>query len=144
MQSYDKGENWMVIQSQIGGCPITGSAAGGGQGTCKLLCIFRASTEEPFLLGQLDFTVPIPKDAPSGPAIFAWTWYNRVGNREMYSKLFFCAFCYACLTSDTVNCASLTIESPYLSTLSREGKLIYHQTAGTDSVHHSWTRQISS
>lgn len=39
MQSYDNGENWMVIQSQIGGCPITGSNSGGGQGTCELPCI---------------------------------------------------------------------------------------------------------
>ncbi|CAI7634370.1 unnamed protein product [Penicillium glandicola] len=26
----------------------------------------------------------IPSDAPSGDALFAWTWFNKVGNREMY------------------------------------------------------------
>lgn len=26
----------------------------------------------------------IPKAAPSGEAVFSWTWFNRLGNREMY------------------------------------------------------------
>ncbi|KNE71362.1 hypothetical protein AMAG_20341 [Allomyces macrogynus ATCC 38327] len=28
--------------------------------------------------------VPIPKSAPAGTAVFAWTWVNAVGNREYY------------------------------------------------------------
>ncbi|OCK75356.1 lytic polysaccharide monooxygenase, partial [Lepidopterella palustris CBS 459.81] len=53
--SYDKGITFKVIKSIIGGCPL----------------------RPPY-----DFT--IPEYAPSGQALFAWTWYNRVGNREMY------------------------------------------------------------
>lgn len=26
----------------------------------------------------------LPAEAPSGQALFAWNWFNRVGNREMY------------------------------------------------------------
>jgi hypothetical protein len=45
--SYDSGKSFQVIHSWIGGCPVAGQA--------------------------LDFNVP--SDAPSGSAIFAWTWY---------------------------------------------------------------------
>jgi hypothetical protein len=63
--SYDKGKTFTVIQSIIGNCPVMTS-------------------------GNFDFTVPT--DAPSGDALLAWTWFNNVGNREMY-----------------MNCASVTI-----------------------------------
>jgi len=53
--SYDKGSTWTVIHSYVGNCPIETS---------------------------LPFTVPA--DAPAGEAIFAWTWFNKVGNRELY------------------------------------------------------------
>ncbi|KAJ9086800.1 hypothetical protein DSO57_1038474 [Entomophthora muscae] len=33
---------------------------------------------------SVDYKVTIPRDAPNGNAIFAWTWFNKVGNREMY------------------------------------------------------------
>lgn len=52
--SYDK-KTFRVIKSMIGGCPLATS---------------------------YDFTVPA--DAPSGQALFAWTWQNEVGNREFY------------------------------------------------------------
>jgi hypothetical protein len=55
--SYDGGSTWSVIHSYIGNCPGAGESS-------------------------FDFTVP--GDAPSGEAIFAWTWFNQVGNREMY------------------------------------------------------------
>ncbi|KAK2763352.1 hypothetical protein FQN54_009988 [Arachnomyces sp. PD_36] len=58
--SYDNGESFQVIKSMIGGCPLQSS---------------------------YDFT--IPSDAPSGEALFAWSWFNKVGNREMYMN---CAF----------------------------------------------------
>jgi len=32
--------------------------------------------------GSFDFNVP--KETKSGEVIFAWSWFNRVGNREMY------------------------------------------------------------
>ncbi|KJX97568.1 hypothetical protein TI39_contig481g00037 [Zymoseptoria brevis] len=53
--SYDNGATFKVIKSMIGGCP---------------------------LIDTYDFT--IPSYAPAGNALFAWTWQNRVGNREMY------------------------------------------------------------
>jgi hypothetical protein len=55
--SYDKGATFTAIHSYIGNCPIQGE-------------------------GSFDFT--IPSDTPAGEAIFAWTWFNKVGNREMY------------------------------------------------------------
>ncbi|KAK4193187.1 hypothetical protein QBC35DRAFT_527255 [Podospora australis] len=30
------------------------------------------------------FLIPFPKFLKNGPATFAWTWFNKVGNREMY------------------------------------------------------------
>ncbi|RFU75664.1 extracellular [Trichoderma arundinaceum] len=63
--SYDKGQTWKVIHSYIGGCP-------------------------PQEDSNWNFTVP--SDAPSGDALFAWTWFNNIGNREMY-----------------MNCAAVTI-----------------------------------
>ena len=62
--SYDEGKSFTVIHSYIGSCP----------------------------LGAQSFDLTIPSDAPTGAALFAWTWYNEVGNREIYQ-----------------NCASITI-----------------------------------
>ncbi|KLJ05434.1 DNA-directed RNA polymerase [Blastomyces silverae] len=53
--SYDNGATWKVIKSMMGGCPLTTS-----------------------------YSFQIPTDAPSGDALFAWSWFNLVGNREMY------------------------------------------------------------
>jgi hypothetical protein len=53
--SYDNGATFKVIKSMIGGCPVTTS---------------------------YDFT--IPGSAPAGNALLAWTWFNQIGNREMY------------------------------------------------------------
>lgn len=63
--SYDGGNTFKVIRSIEGECPLKDT---------------------------WDFTVP--DDAPAGEAVFAWTWFNRVGNREMY-----------------MNCATVTIGS---------------------------------
>ncbi|KAH7141704.1 hypothetical protein EDB81DRAFT_843251 [Dactylonectria macrodidyma] len=65
--SFDKGKSWIVIQSYIGNCPLSPSAS------------FR-------------FTLPV--DTPAGVALFAWTWFNRIGNREMY-----------------MNCAAITVRA---------------------------------
>lgn len=61
--SYDKGKSFTVIHSYVGGCPL-----------------------------QDTYNFVLPADAPTGAALFAWTWFNEVGNREMY-----------------MNCASITI-----------------------------------
>ncbi|CAI6068163.1 unnamed protein product [Clonostachys chloroleuca] len=38
-----------------------------------------ANAADPF---QYDFT--IPSDIPAGKGTIAWTWFNKIGNREMY------------------------------------------------------------
>ncbi|KAJ5643466.1 uncharacterized protein N7484_005973 [Penicillium longicatenatum] len=53
--TYDQGESFKVIESMLGDCPIA---------------------------KKYDFQ--IPSDAPDGQALLAWTWFNKVGNREMY------------------------------------------------------------
>lgn len=63
--SYDQGESFKVIESMLGDCPI-----------------------------PKDYKFTIPSDAPDGEALLAWTWFNKVGNREMY-----------------MNCAMVTIGS---------------------------------
>ncbi|RPA97970.1 hypothetical protein L873DRAFT_1770461 [Choiromyces venosus 120613-1] len=62
--SEDNGKSFRVIKSYIGSCPIPSKA----------------------------YSFTVPKGTASGPAIFAWTWFNNQGNREMY-----------------MNCASVTI-----------------------------------
>lgn len=62
--SYDKGKTFKVIHSMLGGCPI-----------------------------PLKYNFQVPSDAPSGEALLAWSWFNKIGNREMY-----------------MNCAMVTIK----------------------------------
>ena len=63
--TYDKGQSFKVLLSVEGGCGIN----------------------KKWIFG-------IPKDAPHGEALFVWTWFNKVGNREMY-----------------MNCAMVTINA---------------------------------
>ncbi|KAH7147923.1 S-adenosyl-L-methionine-dependent methyltransferase [Fusarium sp. MPI-SDFR-AT-0072] len=65
--SFDRGKTWVVIQSWIGNCP-------------------KAPTS------NFQFTLPV--DTPAGEALFAWTWFNKIGNREMY-----------------MNCAAITVKA---------------------------------
>ncbi|KAL2670746.1 hypothetical protein Neosp_014547 [[Neocosmospora] mangrovei] len=65
--SFDKGSTWTVIQSYIGNCPVSPSAS-------------------------FKFTLPV--DTPAGVALFAWSWFNKIGNREMY-----------------MNCAAITVKA---------------------------------
>lgn len=53
---------WKIIQVYEGGCPTTDSGNGGTN----------------------NFTYSVPKGFPNGEATFAWVWYNKVGNREIY------------------------------------------------------------
>ncbi|ERS94950.1 hypothetical protein HMPREF1624_08661 [Sporothrix schenckii ATCC 58251] len=64
--SYDRGQSFTVVQSIEGGCPASAGTT------------------------TLDFVIPY--DAPQGDALLAWTWFNNLGNREMY-----------------MNCAAVTI-----------------------------------
>ncbi|KAE8372468.1 hypothetical protein BDV26DRAFT_301892 [Aspergillus bertholletiae] len=53
--SYDNGQTFRVIESYMGGCPLS-----------------------------LKWDFEVPASAPSGKALFAWSWFNIEGNREMY------------------------------------------------------------
>ncbi|KAK4621940.1 hypothetical protein CLAFUW4_06853, partial [Fulvia fulva] len=64
-----KDSTWKVIHSIIGGCP--NGAAANANGSPDY-------TENP----TFDFS--IPKDVPNGRFTLAWTWFNKIGNREMY------------------------------------------------------------
>lgn len=61
---------WKVIQSVVGGCPsnVTGNL----------------TPADPDGHGAATFPVEMPTDIPDGQYTFAWTWLNKVGNREFY------------------------------------------------------------
>lgn len=60
---------WKVIHSIIGGCPadVDGNLSDNADGT-------NASV----------FNFTIPEGMPNGQYTLAWTWFNKIGNREMY------------------------------------------------------------
>jgi hypothetical protein len=75
----DKNSVWKVIKSIEGGCPAQDTPGNLGD---------NAALEVPY---KYDFD--IPSDIPAGSGTIAWTWFNKVGNREMY-----------------MNCAPVTLE----------------------------------
>jgi hypothetical protein len=66
-----KASKWKVIHSFVGGCPTPPKEGTGNyvEGT------------DPHI-PALNFT--IPSELPNGEMSMAWTWMNKVGNREMY------------------------------------------------------------
>lgn len=64
-----KQSQWKVIKSFEGGCPadVSGNMAGG------------ATMKDPYA-----FNFTIPEGIGAGKYTLAWTWFNRIGNREMY------------------------------------------------------------
>ncbi|KAJ1955737.1 hypothetical protein IWQ62_005463 [Dispira parvispora] len=54
--SYDGGKKFVAIQTILKTCFLSGKS----------------------------FNVPIPKEAPNGKAVFAWSWVNASGKREFY------------------------------------------------------------
>jgi len=65
-----KNSKWMVIHSIEGGCPARGQ--GGNEGD-------NANQVDP---DKYDYT--IPQGISPGKYTLAWTWFNKIGNREMY------------------------------------------------------------
>jgi hypothetical protein len=63
-----KDSKWKVIYSIEGGCPV--SAPG------------NLNEQGPSLSNSFKFTVPT--ELPNGVMTTAWTWFNKIGNREMY------------------------------------------------------------
>ncbi|TVY81349.1 hypothetical protein LSUE1_G003738 [Lachnellula suecica] len=72
--TYDKAPTkssvFKVIHSIEGGCPIQNVAGNNGDS---------ASAVDPST-----YSFKIPTTLPTGDATLAWTWFNKIGNREMY------------------------------------------------------------
>ena len=66
--------NWYVLQSFIGGCPT--------DYTNNLQSAVMCPSAYPDCVNNINFTVP--NEVANGNAILAWTWFNNIGNREMY------------------------------------------------------------
>ena len=67
-----KDSKWMVIHSIIGGCPARDAAGNlGGDNN--------AAAMDPD-----KYNYNIPQGIAPGTYTLAWTWFNRIGNREMY------------------------------------------------------------
>lgn len=66
--------NWYVIQSYIGGCPT--------DFTSNLNNATMCPNSYPDCVNNINFMVP--NEVQNGNAILAWTWFNNIGNREMY------------------------------------------------------------
>ncbi|CAK4033136.1 Hypothetical predicted protein [Lecanosticta acicola] len=64
-----KDSEWKVIHSILGGCP--NSADGNANGA-------------PTYNQNPSFEFSMPKGMPNGQYSLAWTWFNKIGNREMY------------------------------------------------------------
>ncbi|RBR15427.1 hypothetical protein FVER53590_09332 [Fusarium verticillioides] len=78
-------KKWHTIYSIIGGCPAEAEGNIASTGTDP------HGRENGKECGDdkgkectKQFNIPIPKDMQNGPATFAWTWFNKIGNREMY------------------------------------------------------------
>ena len=67
--------NWKVIKSFIGGCPTNAK----GNLPTAMMCNGKNSPE---CVNALSFS--IPPEVKNGDAVLAWTWFNNVGEREMY------------------------------------------------------------
>ncbi|KAF5018897.1 hypothetical protein F66182_9116 [Fusarium sp. NRRL 66182] len=78
-------KDWHTIYSIIGGCPAE------AEGNIPTDSKDPHGRENGPQCGNdkdkecaRQFDIPIPKDMKNGPAVFAWTWFNKIGNREMY------------------------------------------------------------
>ncbi|TLS30533.1 hypothetical protein PpBr36_03446 [Pyricularia pennisetigena] len=81
---------WKVISSIIGGCPGETDGEGNLQ-TIGQDPEGRPTAKQCGSFGEKEciktFKIPVPKELASGTYSFAWTWFNTVGNREMYMNM---------------------------------------------------------
>jgi hypothetical protein len=66
----NKQSSFKVIHSIQGGCPARNSAGNAGN--------------NPAAAAPDEYEFEIPADIPNGKATLAWSWMNKVGNREFY------------------------------------------------------------
>jgi hypothetical protein len=69
--------NWKVLHSFIGGCPTE------APGNLNTAVACPGDTDGTNCVDQ-SFTFNVPNEVQNGNAILAWTWFNNIGNREMY------------------------------------------------------------
>ncbi|KAH7396345.1 hypothetical protein BKA66DRAFT_454928 [Pyrenochaeta sp. MPI-SDFR-AT-0127] len=60
---------WKVIHSVIGGCPTNNTGN---------------DSDDPAAHVAATFPVTMPSNVPDGRYTFAWSWVNKIGNREFY------------------------------------------------------------
>ncbi|KAJ2980386.1 hypothetical protein NUW58_g6957 [Xylaria curta] len=74
VMTYDnpptKDSKWKVIHSIEGGCPAKGTEGN--------------LAENPDAKSPFSYPFKVPSDIPSGKGVIGFTWFNRIGNREMY------------------------------------------------------------
>ncbi|KAF2668919.1 hypothetical protein BT63DRAFT_424648 [Microthyrium microscopicum] len=81
----DDPNDWKVIKTIIGGCPATAAGnvntvgADADQRPNGAQCTSASQTE-----CVKQYQVKIDSKLPSGNFVYAWTWFNKIGNREMY------------------------------------------------------------
>ncbi|KAK3057685.1 hypothetical protein LTR09_001869 [Extremus antarcticus] len=81
-------KNWYVIYSIEGGCPsntagnLDGSYTGPSGTYSGALSCNDPKTNGVDCVNEFNYT--IPNGLKNGHATFAWTWYNTIGNRELY------------------------------------------------------------
>jgi len=88
---------WKVIHSIIGGCPASaagnlGYGAASTDGHGRYYPRYCDSSHDTECLKH--YRVPVPRSLKNGDATLAWTWLNKLGNREFY-----------------MNCAPVTISN---------------------------------
>ncbi|KAI0157509.1 lytic polysaccharide monooxygenase [Xylariaceae sp. FL1272] len=75
VMTYDtnptKDSTWKVIHSIEGGCPARNTVGNLPQ-------------DDPNLADPFTYPYTIPSDIPAGKGTIGFTWFNKVGNREMY------------------------------------------------------------
>ncbi|KAF2422881.1 hypothetical protein EJ08DRAFT_672711 [Tothia fuscella] len=90
-------KDWKVIQTMIGGCPSTVTVGLGNLDTISesspigrtatypngKQCASPDSDETDCVKS---YNIAIPKDIASGKYFFSWSWFNKIGNREMYQN----------------------------------------------------------
>lgn len=69
-ENPDKNSVWKVIKSIEGGCPAKEQEGNMGGDP---------DAEDPY-----KYSYTIPKELAAGKYTIAWTWFNKIGNREMY------------------------------------------------------------
>ncbi|RDL36364.1 uncharacterized protein BP5553_05716 [Venustampulla echinocandica] len=104
----NKNSVWKVIHSIQGGCPAQGVEGNTGND---------ANAASPST-----YSFKVPSALPVGEAVLAWTWFNKVGNREMY-----------------MNCAPITISG---GSAKRSARLVQRDQAAFNALPDMFTANI--